>query len=327
MKQTRLRLLIALPFVFVALIIGLAAWYVTGHYVPVMQPRGEVGASEHRLIILGLLMSAIVVVPVFVMTVVISWRYREGNTKHKQYRPDWDGSKLYESIWWGIPILIIGVLCVVTWITSHQLDPYRTLNPTAQQQKVQVVALDWKWLFIYPDKHIASVNELVIPTDQTISFDITSDTVMNSFWIPALGSQIYAMPGMSTALHLNATEPGTYYGSPANISGSGFSSMTFKVRAVSPNEYDAWVLATQNTNRNLTTAAYDALAKPSKNNKVEYFSPVQDGLYDTLVMKYMMPANQSHTPSKDTKDTPAKTDDNMDMNMDMHTSMEMDMTR
>ncbi len=324
MKQTRLRLLIALPFVFVALIIGLAVWYVAGHDVPVLQPRGEIGASEQRLMILALLMSTIVVIPVFVMTVVISWRYRQGNPKRKQYRPDWDSSKLYETIWWGIPILIIGVLCVVTWVSSHQLDPYRKLNPEAPQQKIQVVALDWKWLFIYPDKHIASVNELVIPTNQTISFDITSDTVMNSFWIPALGSQIYAMPGMSTALHLNATEPGTYYGSPANISGSGFASMTFKVRAVSPNEYDAWVLGTQNASRNLTMAAYDALAKPSKNNKVEYFAPVQDGLYDDIVMKYMLPADQ---PQSQSSDTSTKTDDNMNMNMDMHTPMEMDMTR
>jgi cytochrome o ubiquinol oxidase subunit 2 len=273
-------------------VLGSAAWYVRNHNVPVMQPRGAISTQEHQLIIFALFLSALVVVPVFVMTIAIAWRYREGNPKKKEYRPDWDGSRLYESIWWGIPILIIGVLCVVTWVSSHRLDPYREFNVSGPHEHIQVVALDWKWLFIYPDQHIATVNEAVIPTNATIHFDVTSDSVMNSFWIPALGSQIYAMPGMNTTVHLNATKPGTYLGSPANISGSGFSSMTFKVRAVSRSDYEAWIRRTQKVDHNLNMVAYDSLAKPSKNVPVQLFSPVQDDLYDRLIVKYMMPADQ-----------------------------------
>lgn len=288
-------LYIAIPVLFVLLVIGAAAWYVTGHNVPVMQPRGDIALAEQRLILLALALSAIVVVPVFTMTIVIAWRYRENNHAKVEYRPNWDSSKLYESIWWGIPILIIGVLCVVTWISSHELDPYRHADLGGKPLTVEVVAMDWKWLFIYPDEHVATVNELVIPTDTTIHFDLTSDSVMNSFWIPQLGSQIYAMPGMSTSLHLNATEPGTYYGSPANINGSGFSSMTFRVKALESSEYQQWLTRAQQVNTNLTLTAYNELAKPSTNHPVTIYAPVQDDLYDTLVMKYMSHSNSMPT--------------------------------
>jgi cytochrome o ubiquinol oxidase subunit 2 len=153
--------------------------------------------------------------------------------------------------------------------------------------------MDWKWLFIYPEQHIASVNLAVIPTDQPVDFMVTSDTVMNSFWVPGLGGQIYSMPGMITQLHEQANKPGDYLGSPANIAGHGFSRMDFTVRASSPASFAAWVKHAQQANRNLTTASYAELAKPSSDVPVQYYSPVEDGLFDTIVMNYMMPTPQT----------------------------------
>jgi len=184
---------------------------------------------------------------------------------------------------------------VVTWVSSHQLDPYRELSSNKSPLHVQVVSLDWKWLFIYPEQHMASVNELYVPVGRPVDFELTSDTVMNSFWVPSLGSQIYTMPGMSTSLHLIADKAGVYRGSPANITGRGFSGMVFDVHAVSQAKFDKWVSEAQVAGNNLTELSYGTLAKPSVNNKVTYFSPVQDDLYDGIVMKYMSHATQSHT--------------------------------
>lgn len=251
----------------------------------------------------AMLLSVLVVVPVFALTIGIAWRYRETNPRPKKYTPEWDRSKLLESIWWGIPSLIILVLCVITWISSHTLDPYRAL-PGGKALRIQVVAMDWKWLFIYPDQHVASVNELYMPVDQPVHFDITSDTVMNSFWIPSLGSQIYAMPGMTTQLNLIANKPGSYYGTPANINGTGFAGMTFTAKAGSRAAFDRWVRSAQQANNNLTQASYAALARPSTYNKVAYYSPVQDDLYQDLVLKYMAHMSMSRqepAPLKDGK--------------------------
>lgn len=287
MRKLRTALAILVPIVFVAVVAGLAAWYLHGRNVAVLQPAGAVGLKERQLIDLAMILSVVVVVPVFALAIFIAWRYRETNPRVKKYQPEWDHSRLYETVWWGIPAVIITILSVVTWVSSHQLDPYRSLVSSKPPLHVQVVSLDWKWLFIYPDQHVASVNELYLPVGRPVSFDITSDSVMNSFWIPSLGSQIYAMPGMSTKLHLIADKPGTYYGSPANITGRGYAGMVFGVHATTQNGFAAWVRKAQAANRNLTDSNYTALARPSTNNKVIYFSPVQDDLYDGIVMKYM----------------------------------------
>ncbi len=286
-KRIRTLLLFAIPLTLTVGLVVLAWWYAAGHSVPVLQPRGDIASRERELLIVALLLSALVVVPVFTLTVLFAWKYRETNPKPQQYRPDWAGNKLYESIWWGIPIVIVGVLSVITWITSHSLDPYKQLDSAKKPIHVQVVALDWKWLFIYPEEHVASVNQMAVPVGRPVNFEITSDTVMNSFWIPQLGSQIYAMPGMSTKLHLIADRRGEYYGSAANISGSGFSSMNFRVEAMPEEGYRQWLTKAQGSRSNLTMDAYHTLAKPSKQNKVRYYAPVQDGLYSNVVMKYM----------------------------------------
>ena len=282
---------IAIAVLVVLGIVALLAAYLHGHNIAVLEPAGPVAEKERNLIIIGILLSAIVVIPVYIMTLAIAWKYRESNTK-AVYKPDWDHSRLYETVWWGIPIVIISILSAIAWQSAHELDPFRALVSKIQPLNVQVVALDWKWLFIYPQQNIASVNLLGIPENTPINFDISSDTVMNSFWIPSLGGQIYAMPGMSTELHLMASKTGTYYGSSANISGTGFASMVFSARSMTTTGFDNWVHAAQSSPDHLTMAAYSQLARPSEYNPVAYFSSVANSLYNTTVVKYMMPANQ-----------------------------------
>ena len=290
-KKSQRKFRIALPLVIGAGIVAAVVWYLHRHTIAVLQPAGQIGYKERQLLIVGVLLSAIVLVPVYIITIVIVMKYREQNheTHRVKYSPEWDGSRLFEGIWWGIPLAIIGVLSVITWQSSHALDPYKAIASNKQPLTVQVVALDWKWLFIYPQQHVASVNMVEIPTDTPVDFQITSDTVMNSFWIPQLGGQIYAMPGMSTHLHLIADRSGSFYGSPANIAGSGFARMTFVAKAVSQGGFDAWLHNAENTNLRLDTVTYDHLARPSESNPVTYYSHVPDGLYNDVVMKYMTP--------------------------------------
>jgi cytochrome o ubiquinol oxidase subunit 2 len=286
-KRSRSLLALLVPIVFTLVIIGLTAWYLHDRNVAVLHPAGEIGQKEKQLIDLTVGLSVIVVVPVFALTIFIAWRYRETNPRSKKYEPEWDHSRKLESIWWGVPGAIILLLSVVTWVTSHSLDPYRPLDSTKKPLNVQVVAMDWKWLFVYPDLHVASVNMLHLPVATPINLQVTSDTVMNSFWIPSLGGQIYAMPGMATQLHLLANKSGEFYGSPANISGRGFSRMTFTARATSQTEFNSWVAKAQQSNNNLDMAAYNQLAQPSMSHVVQSYSPVQDDLFNSLVMKYM----------------------------------------
>lgn len=271
-----------------AMIVALVV-YLSHYTFAVLQPAGQVGYKERQLLIFGVLLSVVVVIPTFALTIFIAWKYRESNHRPKKYNPDWDQSWLFESIWWGIPIVIIGILTVVVWHSSHTLDPYRPLASSEKPMTIQVVALDWKWLFIYPEQHIASVNLAQIPTGTPVDFEISSDTVMNSFWVPQLGGQIYAMPGMVTQLHLVADKPGSYNGSSANISGSGFAGMRFQVRAGSANDFSNWIAQARRSSQPLNVQSYNQLARPSKYVPVSYYSSVQNGLYTYTAMKYMEP--------------------------------------
>ena len=284
-KKSR-ALILALPGVAILLTV---VWYFHRHTIAVLQPAGQIAQKERNLIIFALLLSVLVVVPVFTMAITIAWKYRENNHKTKKYSPDWDHSRLFESIWWGVPLVIILVLSVVTWRSSHALDPYKTLASTNKPITIQVVALNWKWLFIYPEQNIASVNQVQFPVNTPVNFDITSDTVMNSFWVPSLGGQIYAMPGMMTQLHLMADKAGSYRGSSANISGVGFAGMTFVAKAGSSSDFNNWVQSVKQGSQPLNQSTYKQLAKPSENNSVVYYSSEQPGLFDTTIMKYMEP--------------------------------------
>ena len=261
---------------------------INGKNVAVLNPAGTIADSERQLIILGCFLSLIVVLPVYFLTIYIVFKYRADNIKAK-YTPEWDHNKIIEGLWFGIPSAIILVLSIITWVSSHSLDPYKPLSSNINPITIQVVSLDWKWLFIYPKYNIASVNYFQFPVNTPVDFQITSDTVMNSFWIPNLGSQIYAMPGMNTQLHLIAQKRGRFPGSSANISGNGFSGMTFTAQSTSNDTFHRWINSIKKDNKPLNNMEYLKLSKPSSYNAVQYFSSVQVNLFKDIVDKYMIP--------------------------------------
>ncbi len=280
------KLKIFLAFATSVAIIGLLVVLVRGHTVDILQPQGQIAERQRNLIIFASLLSLIVLIPVYILTVSIAWKYRESNRKAK-YTPEWGHNRALELTWWAIPALLILILSVVTWRTSHSLDPFKPLASQTRPLTVQVVALEWKWLFIYPDKDIATVNTLTIPEKTPINFEITSDAPMNSFWIPQLGGQIYAMSGMSTKLHLEANSTGVYKGYSANLSGKGFAGMNFPVRSVNAQDFNYWLNDTKHSTNFLSLEAYTQLAKQSQNNPAAEYGGVQPRLYDTILGKYM----------------------------------------
>jgi len=280
---------IGLLLLLTACIVGVTGWYVRRYNVAVLQPAGTIGLQERHLIFLCALISGVVVVPVFGLLGVFAWKYRENAPKKAKYSPELDGNRLAETIWWLIPAVMLAIISVINWRSTYALDPFKPLTSSKPTLHIQVVALDWKWLFIYPDQHVASVGQAAIPVGTPVDFEITSDTVMTSFWAPQLGGQMYAMPGMSTHLHLDADKPGNYRGVAANISGKGFADMTFNLKAVSDQGFSLWTQAVRRSPARLTAASYAALARPSDYTKPAYYAAVDPGLYDTIVMNYMMP--------------------------------------
>ncbi|MES2759483.1 MAG: ubiquinol oxidase subunit II [Pseudomonadota bacterium] len=257
----------------------------------VMKPSGDIAAQQANLIVISTVLMLIIIVPVIFLTIFFAWRYRKNNTK-ATYTPDWDHSTGLELVIWGAPLLIIIALGLITWISTHLLDPYRPLSrldaarPLAADVKpliVEVVALDWKWLFIYPEQGIASVNELVAPVDVPVRFKISASTVMNSFYIPALAGQIYAMPGMQTTLNAVINKAGVYDGFSANYSGAGFSDMRFKFHGRDAAGFDAWVKSVKAAGGTLDRAAYLQLEKPSEKVAVRHFGAAEAGLFDAVV--------------------------------------------
>lgn len=251
------------------------------------EPAGQVAQDERALIVHAVLLMLIIVVPVFILAFSIAWRYRASNTTSKAaYTPEWEHSKLEEFVWWVIPLEIVLVIGALTWSSTHQLDPYKPLMSPVAPITVQVVALEWKWLFIYPSLGIASVNMLEFPAGVPVHFDITADAPMNSFWIPQLGGQIYAMTGMVTQLNLIADKPGIYAGSSANYSGDNFADMKFAAKAVSEQEFDTWVEQVKNAPNPLTFNIYRTLAAPGTTTPAAY-APLEENLYNSIVMQFM----------------------------------------
>lgn len=282
-KKTRILLgaIVGLAFV-----LPVAYGYLRDKNLGVLNPKGMVAVEQKELLILTILLGLMVIVPVYILLFLFAWRYREGNKKAK-YSPKLEGNVFAELVWWGIPLAIIVVLSVITWQTSHSLDPRKPIESTAKPLNVQVVAMNWKWLFIYPEQNVASVNHLQIPVGRPVNFEITADAPMNSFWIPQLGSQIYAMPGMSTTLHLVADEAGEYQGVSANLSGSGFAGMRFDAKAGGQSDFDSWVTSAKKSPTKLNADNYAKLAVPSERNEVELYSSVDSGLYRGILLKYM----------------------------------------
>ena len=248
-----------------------------------LHPAGAVAAQQGHLIVVSTLLMLLVIVPVMALTVLFAWRYRKSN-KAATYTPDWDHSTQLELVIWAAPLLIIIALGAVTWNSTHTLDPYRPLRRTdVKPLVVDVVALDWKWLFIYPEQGIAVVNDLAAPVDRPITFRITASSVMNSFFIPSLAGQIYAMPGMQTELHAVMNRAGDYEGFSANYSGAGFSDMRFKFHSVSGADFARWVAAAKESGRTLGLQQYLQLARPSEREPIQRYAQVADGLYDSIL--------------------------------------------
>lgn len=257
----------------------------------ILNPKGIVTFEERILLFDSLAMMLIVVLPVIIMSFAFVYQYRAAN-KNSTYKPLWCHSPLLETIWWGIPCVIIIVMGVMSWKATHKLDPYRPIDGHEIAYNVQVVALPWKWLFIYPEQGVASVNELVLPKNKQVAFKLTSDNVpMSGFFVPQLGSQIYTMAGMQTQLHLLATQTGTFRGINAQYNGVGFADMHFPVRVVEEADFLQWIQASQSLPDWLDLSRYEILRQPSIANKVEYFSHVVPRLFDNIIHSYMKPAN------------------------------------
>lgn len=267
--------------------------FLNSHSIAILDPAGIIAQKQRNLLVWATMLSMLVIIPVYIMTIFIIWKYRASNTSKKvKYQPDWANNRALETIWWGIPCVIIVIMAVVAWNSSHDLDPYKPITSGYQPVTVQVVALDWKWLFIYPEQRIASVNFVQFPKDTPVNFQITADAPMNSLWIPRLGGQVYAMSGMTTKLHLMADRTGDFAGSSANISGEGYAGMTFTARASTQDEFFDWVQTAKRSTNTLSPQTYETLARPSKYNAVETFVTTDDSVYDTVISKYM-PAHTS----------------------------------
>ncbi len=248
----------------------------------VLDPQGPIASAQRLLLINSTAIMLVVVVPVILATLAVAWWYRASNSR-AGHSPDLSYEGRIEFVVWSIPALIVALLGGVIWIGSHQLDPKAPIAADVAPLRVEVVALDWKWLFIYPEQGVAAVNQLVIPARTPVTFRLTSATVMNSFFVPQLGSQIYTMGGMTTHLNLLADEPGDYPGFSANFSGDGFAEMRFIARAVSAGDFDAWVAHARDTGSPLNAAGYAELAKPSKSVPVTLYRWVTPHLFERII--------------------------------------------
>jgi cytochrome o ubiquinol oxidase subunit 2 len=257
----------------------------------VLSPSGDIALQQRDLVIISTVLMLLIIVPVMALTVWFAWRYRESNTSAK-YEPDWDHSTQLELIIWSAPLLIIICLGALTWMGTHLLDPYRPLarvtsgTPVTRDMtplKVDVVALDWKWLFIYPQYGVATVNEMAAPVDRPIDFRITASSVMNSFYVPALAGQIYAMPAMQTRLHAVINKAGEYQGFSANYSGAGFSGMRFAFHGVTDGDFDKWIGEAKAAGGTLSRSEYLELERPSENVPVRHYASVDAGLFKAIL--------------------------------------------
>lgn len=267
-------------------LVALACIALTGCDWVLLDSKGMVGIAQRDLILICIGLMLIVVVPAIVLTFVFAWRFRAGNTKAR-YTPDWSHSTKVEVVVWGVPLLIIAVLAVIVWKSTHELDPYKPLDVAGEPLHVDVIATDWKWVFVYPDLGIATVNQLNFPANRPLAFNITSNSTMNTFFIPQLGGQIYAMAGMRTQLHLIANEPGQFRGMSGNYSGHGFSNMKFIATASSNEDFDRWVAEVRSAPEALGFEQFKALAAPSKNAPVQHFSSVEPLLFKKVIDQFI----------------------------------------
>jgi len=276
-------------------IVLIVAALLSGCSEGVLDPKGPIAAAEREILFNSLGIMLAIVIPTILATLAVAFWYRSSN-RRAGYRPDFEYSGRLEMLVWSIPAMTVLLVGGVAWIGAHDLDPRKAIASQVRPIKVQVVSLDWKWLFIYPDQGIASVNHLTIPTATPISFELTSSGVMNSFFVPQLGSQIYTMPGMTTGLNFQADHPGNYRGLSAQYSGDGFADMRFTVNAVPPESFAEWVDATRSAGPVLDKESYDDLARPSKAVAPFTYRSTIPGLFDGIVNAGMHPIATSQLP-------------------------------
>ncbi|WMC18841.1 MAG: ubiquinol oxidase subunit II [Enterobacteriaceae bacterium PSpicST2] len=251
-----------------------------------IKPKGDISLLEKKLILTSILLMLIIIAPVLFLTILFFNKYK--NINKNKYNPNWCNSNKIEFLIWIIPISIIFILGLITFKTTYELDPYKNIINFNKPIKIEVISLDWKWLFIYPEENIATINEIYFPKNTPIDFKITSNSVMNSFFIPKLGSQIYSMAGMKSKLHLISNESGNYEGFSSNFSGKGFSGMKFNV-VVTENNYDfyKWIKLIKNSkNSILTYEKFNFINKQSENNSIEYFSKVKKNLFNKIISNF-----------------------------------------
>jgi cytochrome o ubiquinol oxidase subunit II len=258
----------------------------------VLDPKGPIAAAEREILFNSLGIMLAIVIPTILATLGVAYWFRASN-KRARYTPEFTYSGRLELLVWAIPAMTVLLVGGVAWVGAHDLDPRKSLASTVQPVSVQVVSLDWKWLFIYPDQGIASVNQMTIPVGTPIRFELTSAGVMNSFFVPQLGSQIYTMSGMATRLQLQADHPGAYRGLSAQFSGDGFADMRFTVEAVPPEQFDQWVTAARNSGPVLDAQAYGDLARPSQAVAPFTFRAVAPGLFSGIVNSRLSPDDPS----------------------------------
>ena len=259
----------------------------------VFDPQGPIASQERDLIILAVLIMLVIAIPMLILLYTFAWKYRAENKKAK-YDPDHVGNVLKQLAWWAIPAAAIVAIAIINWKSTHALDPTQPIASANPPLTIEVIALQWKWLFIYPAQGIATVNFIQFPEQTPVHFELTADGPMSSFWIPQLGSQIYAMSAMQTQLNLMANTTGEYTGKDTEINGAGYSGMTFVAKSTSQSDFDAWIASIQQSTSTypaLTMDAYDTLAEPSKNNSPTYYSSFDPNLYNNILMKYMAPSS------------------------------------
>lgn len=295
-------------------LVALGWWLLRDVNMDVLNPSGDIALQQRRILFITLSLAAIVVIPVFAMLIGFAWRYRHTNKK-AHYDADWNDNKWLEIVWWGIPIIIISILAVITWQSSHSLDPYRAIESDKKPVKIQVVALQWKWLFIYPEHNIVTVNHIVVPEKTPLHFTLTADAPMSAFWVPSLGSQIYTMNGMTSQLNLIANHTGVFDGYNTNINGKGYSSMKFTVEAKSGQAFNDWVDRTKQL-PGFDQAAYNKLAQPGTDVPLMAYRLADPKIFDTIVSKYMHGTGDGEQqPKSEGHDMHNMNMDGMDMHM------------
>jgi cytochrome o ubiquinol oxidase subunit 2 len=257
--------------------------FLTGCSGGVLDPKGTVAAGDSQIMLNAVVIMLALIIPVIIASLVIAWWFRASNSKAR-YQPQFVYSGSLEILTWGIPVMIIMFLGGLIWVGAHELNPFRPIAPEQEPLEVQVVSLDWKWLFIYPDHRIATVNQIVIPAGTPVHLSLTSATVMNSFFVPQLASMIATMPGMVSQLYLDANEPGDFYGESTQYSGDGFSGMHFTVHAVPGDAFAKWIATTQQSGPTLDEAAYLELARESQNVRPSTYRDVDPILFHQIVM-------------------------------------------